>query len=66
MDYLPNGEGSTKQFGGFHVTIKQITEKPDYVLTVLSIAEGKVRQGFPFPIIFFGIPFVMSLKVLFL
>ena len=48
MDYLPKGEGISKQFGGFNVTVKQITEKSDFVETVLSIADGKVRKRFPF------------------
>ena len=43
MDYLPKGEGNTKTCGGFDVTIKQITEKADYILTVLSLVEAKVR-----------------------
>ena len=48
MDYLPKGEGISKQFGGFNVTVKQITEKSDFVETVLSIADGKVRKRFFF------------------
>lgn len=48
MDYLPKGEGISKQFGGFNVTVKQINEKPDFVETVLSIADGKVRKRFSF------------------
>ena len=44
VDYLPKGQGNTKQFGGINVTVKQITEKADYVLTVLSIVEGKVKH----------------------
>ena len=42
MDYLPKGQGNSKQFGDINVTVKQITEKADYVLTILSIVEGKV------------------------
>ena len=42
MDYFPKGEGNSKRFGAVDVTIKQITQKADYVLTVLSIAESKV------------------------
>ena len=58
MDYLPKGEGISKQFGGFNVTVKQITEKSDFVETVLSIAGGKVRKRFPFflPNVFFSFP----------
>ena len=58
MDYLPKGEGISKQFGGFNVTVKQITEKSDFVETVLSIANGKVRKRFPFflPNVFFFFP----------
>ncbi|XP_078351651.1 uncharacterized protein LOC144636335 [Oculina patagonica] len=41
IDYLPKEHGSTKQFGSIDVTVKQITEKPDYILTILSIVEGK-------------------------
>lgn len=48
MDYLPKGEGISEQFGGFNVTVKQINEKPDFVETVLSIADGKVRKRFSF------------------
>ena len=48
MDYLPKGEGIPKQFGGFNVTVKQITEKSDFVETVLSITNGKVRKHFSF------------------
>ena len=44
VDYLPKGQGKSKQFGGINVTVKQITEKADYVLTILSIVEGKVRH----------------------
>ena len=42
MDYLPKGQGNSKQYGGINVTVKQITEKAHYVLTILSIVEGKV------------------------
>lgn len=42
VDYLPKGQGNSKQFGDINVTVKQITEKADYVLTILSIVEGKV------------------------
>ena len=58
MDYLPKGEGIPKQFGGFNVTVKQITEKSDFVETVLSIADGKVRKRFSFflPNVFFFFP----------
>ena len=42
MDYLPKGEGSSKAFGSINVTVKQTTEKADYRLTVLSIADSKV------------------------
>ena len=58
MDYLPKGEGISKQFGGFNVTVKQINEKPDFVETVLSIADGKVRKSFSFflPNVFFFFP----------
>ena len=42
MDYLPKGQGNSKQFGDINVTVKQITEKADYVLTILNIVEGKV------------------------
>ena len=58
MDYLPKGEGISKQFGGFNVTVKQINEKPDFVETVLSIADGKVRKRFSFflPHVFFFFP----------
>lgn len=58
MDYLPKGEGISKQFGGFNVTVKQITEKSDFVETVLSIVDGKVRKRFPFflPNVFFFFP----------
>ena len=48
MDYLPKGEGIPKQFGGFNVTVKQITEKSDFVETILSITNGKVRKHFSF------------------
>ncbi len=48
IDYLPKDQGSTKQFGGIDVTVKQITENPDYILTDLSIVEGKVRRKLPF------------------
>lgn len=44
MNYLPKGEGNTKSFGGFAVTIKQISKKPDYTLTILSIADSKVSR----------------------
>lgn len=58
MDYLPKGEGISKQFGGFNVTVKQINEKPDFVETVLSIADGKVRKRFFFLLfnVFFFFP----------
>ena len=46
MDYLPKGQGNSKQFGGISVTVKQITEKADYVLTILSIVDGKVKNTF--------------------
>lgn len=64
MDYLPKGEGISKQFGGFNVTVKQINEKPDFVETVLSIADGKVRKRFSFfyPMYFSFFPVVQSLK----
>lgn len=64
MDYLPKGEGISKQFGGFNVTVKQINEKPDFVETVLSIADGKVRKRFSFffPICIFFFPVVQSPK----
>lgn len=42
VDYLPKGQGNSKQFGDINVTVKQITEKADYVLTILSIVERKV------------------------
>lgn len=42
MDYLPRGEGNTKNFGGIDVTIKQIVKKADYTLTTLNIADSKV------------------------
>ena len=42
MDYLPKGEGNSKAFGSIHVTIKRTTEKADYRLTVLNIADSKV------------------------
>ena len=65
MDYLPKGEGISKQFGGFNVTVKQINEKPDFVETVLSIADGKVRKSFSFffyPMYFSFFPIVQSPK----
>ena len=64
MDYLPKGEGISKQFGGFNVTVKQINEKPDFVETVLSIADGKVRKRFSFFLlnVFFFFPVVQSPK----
>lgn len=64
MDYLPKGEGISKQFGGFNVTVKQITEKSDFVETVLSIADGKVRKRFLFfyPMYFSFFPVVQSPK----
>jgi len=46
VDYLPKGQGNSKQFGGISVTVKQITEKADYVLTILSIVDGKVRNSY--------------------
>ena len=42
VDYLPKGEGSSEAFGCINVTVKQTTEKADYRLTVLSIADSKV------------------------
>lgn len=42
MDYLPRGEGNTKNFGGIDVTVKQIVKKADYTLTTLNIADSKV------------------------
>ena len=42
MNYLPRGEGNTKNFGGIEVTIKQIVKKADYTLTTLNVADGKV------------------------
>jgi len=41
MDYLPRGEGNTKNFGGIDVTVKQIVKKADYTLTTLNIADSK-------------------------
>ena len=46
MDYLPRGDGNAKAFGGIHVTVKQITQKSDYTLTTLRIANNKVRVDF--------------------
>ena len=43
MDYLPRGEGNAKNFGAFSVAIKQIVQKADYTLTVLSLGDSKVR-----------------------
>lgn len=42
MDYLPRGEGNTKNFGGIDVTVKEIVKKADYTLTTLNIADSKV------------------------
>ena len=43
---MPKGEGNSRQFGAFDISIKQVTEKADYILTVLSITESKVRLFF--------------------
>ena len=45
-DYLPKGEGNSRRFGAFDISIKQVTEKADYILTVLSITESKVSFCF--------------------
>ncbi|XP_068740581.1 uncharacterized protein [Montipora capricornis] len=43
-EYLPKGIGMSKRFGSIEVTVKQITDKADYTLTVLSIAKTKTES----------------------
>lgn len=43
--YLPKGEGDSKRYGSIDVTVNQITDKGDYIMTVLSIVETKVNQS---------------------
>ena len=42
--YLPEAEGHSMRYGSIDVTVNQITDKGDYVMTVLSIAETKVNK----------------------
>ncbi|XP_074613168.1 uncharacterized protein LOC141873161 isoform X2 [Acropora palmata] len=42
--YLPKAEGHSMRYGSIDVTVNQITDKGDYVMTVLSIAETKTES----------------------
>jgi len=63
VDYLPKGQGNSKQFGGISVTVKQITEKADYVLTILSIVDGKVKNTFFLLSNFQLLKYLVSVKI---
>ncbi|XP_029193481.2 uncharacterized protein LOC114959565 isoform X1 [Acropora millepora] len=43
--YLPKGEGHSMRYGSIDVTVNQITDKGDYVMSVLSIAETKQTES---------------------